>query len=57
HEIRKALVYDYEHEVHTRMKADEIIAKGKWIRGGRKDFIEILNALTEEINRRLKKMG
>ncbi|MEY4876089.1 MAG: hypothetical protein RL708_1238 [Bacteroidota bacterium] len=51
HEIRKALVYDYEHEVHARMKADEIIAKGKWIRGGRKDFIETNSFITNTKNK------
>ncbi|MFM2226081.1 MAG: hypothetical protein RJA07_2283 [Bacteroidota bacterium] len=51
HEIRKALVYDYEHEVHARMKADEIIAKGKWIRGGRKDFVETNSFITNTRNK------
>ena len=51
HEIRKALVYDYEHEVHARMRADEVIATGKWIRGGRKDFVETNTFITNTKNK------
>ena len=41
-EIRKALVTDYENELHGKLKAIEISSKGKWIRSGRKDFTETI---------------
>jgi hypothetical protein len=49
-EIRKALVADYEHELHAKLKALEVISKGKWIRGGRKDFVETISFVSQRKN-------
>ena len=49
-EIRKALVTDYENELHGKLKAIEISSKGKWIRNGRKDFTETIMFTTKSKN-------
>ncbi len=49
-EIRRVLIADYEKELKGKLKAIGISSAGKWMRNGRKDFVETIAFTTKSRN-------
>ena len=42
-EIRKSVFEDFSHEIKSKLQSIEITYQGRWIRNGRKDFVETIS--------------
>lgn len=50
-EIRKSVLEDFNFEIKSKLHSLEVTYKGKWIRSGRKDFVETIPCLVKSRNK------
>jgi hypothetical protein len=50
-EIRKSVLEDFNLEIKSKIQSIEVTFRGKWIRNGRKDFVETIPCIVKSRNK------